>query len=114
MLVLLVLTLLITEVVWGLQPLNRIAFGSCNRQFLPQQHWEKISGLHPDLWIWGGDIVYADKMVFPFIFSEASEESLRASYEKQKSNPYYQAFLQQVPVIGVWVKFFSSLLSLLV
>ena len=47
----------------GLQPvqvLERIAFRSCNREWLPQPFWTPILETHPDLWIWLGDNIYAD------------------------------------------------------
>ena len=36
-------------------PLQRIAFGSCNRQDKPQGYWELISQTNPDQWLWLGD-----------------------------------------------------------
>ena len=32
-----------------------IAFGSCNRQNKPQDHWEVIRAVNPDLFLWTGD-----------------------------------------------------------
>ena len=32
-----------------------IAFGSCNRQNKPQDHWEVIRAVNPDLLLWTGD-----------------------------------------------------------
>jgi hypothetical protein len=34
------------------QVLERIAFGSCNREGLPQPLWDSILDTHPDLWMW--------------------------------------------------------------
>ncbi|MBT8180453.1 MAG: lipoprotein, partial [Eudoraea sp.] len=37
-----------------------IAFGSCNKLNLENHLWDDIKKSNPLLWIWGGDIVYAD------------------------------------------------------
>ena len=42
------------------KPLEVIAFGSCNRDELPQPLWPVIAEENPDLWIWAGDNIYAD------------------------------------------------------
>ena len=42
------------------KPLDVIAFGSCNRDELPQPLWPVIAEENPDLWIWAGDNIYAD------------------------------------------------------
>ena len=49
--------------------------------------------LQPDIFIWGGDIVYAD-----------SEDinTIKATYEAQRAVPGYAALLAQVPVTGTW------------
>ncbi|MGB5369489.1 MAG: hypothetical protein WBN18_03590 [Flavobacteriaceae bacterium] len=38
----------------------KIAFGSCNKTDLPNRLWDDILATKPDLWIWGGDNIYAD------------------------------------------------------
>ncbi len=73
--------------------LNTIAFGSCNKEYLDQSYWPVIANQNPDLWIWLGDNIYADT---------ADMEVMADKYQQQKTNPYYQRFLQQVPVTGVW------------
>jgi len=73
--------------------LTKIAFGSCNNQKKEQSIWPYIAADKPDLWIWGGDIIYAD----------TEDMRLKADeYQKQKVNPAYQRFLAQVPVIGIY------------
>ena len=37
-----------------------IAFGSCNRQNTENILWKEIIKNKPNLWIWGGDNIYAD------------------------------------------------------
>lgn len=73
--------------------LTRIALGSCNNQNQKQPLWNDLMEIKPDLWIWGGDIIYADW---------ERNYDIRASYEKQKNNPGYKAFTEKTPVIGIW------------
>lgn len=72
-------------------PLERIAFGSCNNQDLPQPLWETIAAYQPQLWIWLGDNIYGD-----------SEDMsvLAAKWDKQTSNPEYRKLT--CPVNGTW------------
>lgn len=73
--------------------LTTIAFGSCNNQKKEQSIWPNIAADKPELWIWSGDIVYAD----------TEDMRIKAdAYQKQKVNPAYQKFLAQVPAIGIW------------
>ena len=76
-----------------LNPIQTIAFGSCNKQDLDQSFWPIIEAQNPDLWVWLGDNIYAD----------TEDMSLMAAqYQQQKSNPFYQAFTQAIPVTGIW------------
>lgn len=71
----------------------RIAFGSCNKTFLPQPLWNPIRTAQPDLWMWLGDIVYGDR---------GGIDTIRWMYNFQKKHPDYAALRQTVPVIGIW------------
>lgn len=73
--------------------LDRIAFGSCNRQDAPQPLWKPILADRPDLWIWMGDNIYGDSPVM---------DTLRAKYSRQNANPAYQLFKSSTPLIGIW------------
>jgi alkaline phosphatase D len=71
----------------------KIAFGSCNRQNLPQPLWDVIAQDQPDLWIWLGDNIYGD----------ANDMAvLKAKYDLQLQQEGYKKFTAQVPVIGTW------------
>lgn len=74
-------------------PLSRIAFGSCNDPRNPQPLWKPILATEPQLWIWLGDIVYAD-----------TEDMTRMKrlYDRQKQEIGYQALRRTCPVIGTW------------
>ena len=73
--------------------LDRIAFGSCNREYKPQLIWKPILECKPELWIWLGDIVYgrADDLT-----------DLARRYRAAKDQPDYRALRAQAQVIGVW------------
>ncbi len=70
-----------------------LAFGSCNRQDEPQPLWEAILKNKPEVFIWGGDNIYADT---------DNMEEMRKMYKKQKNNPGYRQLLKQAEVYGTW------------
>ena len=70
-----------------------LSFGSCNKQNDDQSYWNVISQDHPDLWIWMGDIIYADT---------ENMTVMKSKYDQQKSNTHYSQFIAEVPVIGTW------------
>ncbi|GHA44124.1 hypothetical protein GCM10007103_26680 [Salinimicrobium marinum] len=70
-----------------------IAFGSCNRQDLPQPLWDPVLANRPDVFIWGGDNIYAD--------TEDMEE-LEKEYQLQKQHKAYQKLLASTPVLATW------------
>ncbi|MEO9660941.1 MAG: alkaline phosphatase D family protein [Maribacter dokdonensis] len=70
-----------------------IAFGSCNRVDLPNLLWDDILNTEPDVWIWGGDNIYADT---------DDMKALRAMYDQQKKEPGYKKLAQITDVLGTW------------
>ena len=71
-----------------------IAFGSCNNQSISEQPiWDKVLSHDPDLWIWLGDIIYADT---------EDMMQMKADYDLQKSYPDYQKLVRSTEVIGIW------------
>ena len=70
-----------------------IAFGSCNRVDLPNLLWDDILNTEPDVWIWGGDNIYADT---------DDMKALRAMYDQQKNEPGYKKLAQTTDVLGTW------------
>jgi alkaline phosphatase D len=66
------------------QAITRIAFGSCNKQELPQPLWRKLLEEKPELFIWTGDVVYAD----------TDDMGLMSQiYARQLAQPEYNLFL---------------------
>ena len=75
------------------QSLTTIAFGSCNRQGLPQSHWNVISQDNPDLWLWLGDNIYADWK---------TPEGRLDEWSKLKFEKNYDQFRKNTPIMGIW------------
>lgn len=71
----------------------RIAFGSCNRPDEPLDIWTPINQLRPNLWIWGGDIIYAD--------STDTNVHTR-QYQELYNLPQYSQLRTLARVIGTW------------
>jgi len=85
------------------EPLHLIAFGSCTRQTNPQPAWKSIIHHKPDLWIWLGDVVYADTQTFiPTVWRSPTMDEMQAAYTHQRHLKDYQALVDTCPVIGVW------------
>ena len=61
-----------------------IAFGSCNKQNVENVLWDDIMQQKPNLWIWGGDNIYADT---------DNMETLRTEYDKQLNHEDYKRIL---------------------
>lgn len=71
----------------------RIGVGSCNKTSGKQDYWDLIVARKPKLWIWGGDIVYADT---------EDMAKMEAEYKKQKAFAGYARLLAMADVIGIW------------
>lgn len=70
----------------------KIAFGSCNKVELNQDYWDLILKEKPGLWIWLGDVVYADNENIPFYPRSNSLSHMKEVYKKQLNNPKYQKY----------------------
>lgn len=78
----------------GATGVQRIAFGSCSKQHLPQPLWKRIIADRPDLFIWTGDVVYADT---------DDMGKLSAIYASELQQADYGRFLDSgIPVIGIY------------
>lgn len=73
--------------------ITRFAFGSCNNQNDAQPLWDDMLQTKPDIFAWGGDIIYADW---------ESNYDIKASWEKQKLHPGYSKVREQTAIIGTW------------
>ncbi|MEX0273885.1 MAG: alkaline phosphatase D family protein [Flavobacteriaceae bacterium] len=70
-----------------------IAFGSCNKSGLPNVLWDDVLGLRPNVWIWGGDNIYADT---------EDMDKMEKLYDKQDQVAGYALLKKSVPIIGTW------------
>ncbi len=70
-----------------------IAFGSCNKTDLPNILWDDVLKVKPDIWIWGGDNIYADT---------DDVKAIASMYGELKKEEGYQKLLSEIPVIGTW------------
>lgn len=68
-------------------------FASCNDQDRTQPLWESILESNPELFIWGGDNIYADT---------ANMQEMQGMYNKQFNQAGYATLRNTVPVIGTW------------
>ena len=70
-----------------------IAFGSCNNQRVKTSIWKAISDTEPDLFIWGGDIVYSDTQ---------DMNHMREAYNAVLYDSGYVALTQKTEITGTW------------
>ena len=70
-----------------------IAFGSCNKLNMPQTMWQHVAANNPQLWVWLGDIIYADT---------SDMRALAAHYKLLKTNPEYKKLRAKAQIIGVY------------
>ena len=70
-----------------------IAFGSCNKLDKPQTMWDAVNANNPNLWIWLGDIIYADT---------TDMKALAKMYKTLKNTPNYKKMRDKTQVIGVY------------
>jgi alkaline phosphatase D len=70
-----------------------ISFGSCNNQNLTNNMWREILKNDPDIFIWGGDIIYSDTH---------DMKLMAQNYNMQKQDSAYLDFAKKIPVIGIW------------
>ena len=70
-----------------------IAFGSCNKHTLSNLLWDDITATNADIWIWGGDNVYADT---------DNMQQLQEVYKAQNAIEGYADMKRKIPIIGTW------------
>jgi alkaline phosphatase D len=94
--------LVIAVAAWGsapaadldpLQPITRIAMGSCIRQDKPQPIWAAVARYQPDMFLMLGDNIYGDT---------ENMAVLRQKYAVLAANEGFAAIRRSVPIIAVW------------
>jgi alkaline phosphatase D len=71
----------------------RMVFASCNDQDREQPLWKPIIENTPDLFVWGGDNVYADT---------DDMAKMKADYDKVWANSDYKTLTEQTTITGTW------------
>jgi alkaline phosphatase D len=83
--------------------ISRLTFGSCNNQRELQPVWDTILNRSPDLFVWLGDIVYADHPVFLKIRIPGTTSDVKESYKMQIDNHIgYRSLMSSIPIVGVY------------
>lgn len=75
------------------QLISKIAFGSCLKQEDDLSVFGAIASKHPDLFVFGGDNVYADT---------TNERKLISAYNTLGESKEYKEFRSVVPVVATW------------
>jgi len=70
-----------------------LSFGSCNNQNVQNIMWNEVLKNKPSVWVWGGDIIYADTEDMTL---------MKAEYNKVTNSQAYKNFKDTVAVIGIW------------
>lgn len=88
------------QVVSGLE----LAFGSCSGMFgaTNPEIWKSIKRLQPEAFIWLGDAIYADVMIFPMVFRVPSEELWKSKYVNAKMAEGYRDLINTTRILGIW------------
>lgn len=77
----------------NLERLEHFAFGSCNSQKRSQPLWKYINKDSPQLWVWGGDNIYADT---------SDPNKIYELYNFQNNVAGYKELRTKTPIIGIW------------
>jgi alkaline phosphatase D len=75
--------------------ISRIAFGSCINQTKPQPIWSAINDIKPDLFIFGGDNVYASEPPWRL-------EKLQTAYQQLANNPGFKQLRSTTALHVIW------------
>lgn len=71
----------------------RIAFGSCNQVDRTNELWTHVRNAAPRVWVWGGDIIYADT---------EDMDRMKRLYDRQREVPGYRELRKEVDILGTW------------
>lgn len=70
-----------------------IAFGSCNKQNKTNILWKEVLKNGPNLWIWGGDIIYSDTQ---------NMDNMKEDYHTLLNQKNYQSVKNRIPIMATW------------
>ena len=82
------------------EPVSRIAFGSCAFQWVEQPIWGAVNRARPDLFLFLGDAIYGDwHGEKPFV---PTHESLLRDWGQLGAKPGFLQLRQTTPVMATW------------
>lgn len=87
------LFLILFSSAFAVDPVTRIACGSCYKPKRDQGIWKVIAADQPQAFLFMGDNVYADT---------TDPKELEEEYRELNSQPDYAAFSKNVPVMPIW------------
>lgn len=70
-----------------------IAFGSCNKQHKTNYLWQEVLKNNPNLWIWGGDIIYSDTEIMSI---------MKENYNTVLNQKGYRTIKNKLPIMATW------------
>ena len=79
--------------------LQRIAFGSCCKSWKPQDIWADLIQVRPDLFLFIGDVVYADEKVTG---ESGIIHALAKAYSHFSAVKEFQRFRERIPILATW------------
>lgn len=71
----------------------KVGFGSCHQVSGDLQIWDAIRAEDLDVWIWGGDIIYA---------GDEDTETHKRLYRELLALPAYKALREHTEILGTW------------
>ena len=80
--------------------IERIAFGSCAKQWRHQAIWDSVIATRPDLFVYLGDAIYADtdgKTVW-----DVSQGQLPGDWQRLADKPDFQRARAKIPFMATW------------
>jgi len=95
-----VIALVVAVNALAVEPLKRIAFGSCAMQTKAQPIWDVIAEQLPDLFLFIGDAIYAD-----YDGNKAytlTVATLERDWGMLAGEPHFKAFREQIPIMATW------------
>jgi len=88
----------------NLEPLKKIAFGSCYKPEKETEIWKAVKKFEPQLWLWLGDNFYNDWVEGKYVLFNNDPDAFSKGYEKLKKSQGMEALQALMPdgVMATW------------
>jgi alkaline phosphatase D len=80
--------------------IERIAFGSCAKQWQHQTIWDAVMATKPDLWLFLGDNIYGDTDGMTAWL--VSKEQMIGEWNRLAEKPEFQKAREAIPMMATW------------